>query len=535
MKRKSIFKRPLFWLSILVVVAIIAAGIVFGTRRPSTQTITATATVQDLKQIVSVTGNVEPITDVSLSFEKSGTVNAIYADVGDSVTAGETLMTLANADLKAQLAQAQADVATQEAKLASLQAGDTPEQIAVEQVKLQNDQNAIVSAQETAINTANTAYTNADDIVHNTIDQFFSNPTSNNPQFNLQASYQLKSNIVADRVAMETLLSSWRSELYAVSSATTTTTGSIEAVLSDATNNLTQVKAFIDLVASAINSLDSSSSATSGTSSYGAYSTQSAATSASSYKQSISAARATADEQISALTASSQALQNAQDAVTLEQAQLALAQTPARPQDIAAQQAQVASAQANVTNIQVALDKTVLKAPISGVVTERNPEVGETVAGAEVVIALISHNEYKITANVAETDIANVAVGDAADITLDAYQGVNYQAKVTQIDPAQTIVDGVPTYKVTLNFTTDDPRVKPGMTANIDITTATAFQSVAIPQRAIITQSDGKYVNLSSSGTITKVPVTVGIIDQSGLQQVVSGIAAGDVVVISNQ
>ena len=52
-----------------------------------------------------------------------------------------------------------------------------------------------------------------------------------------------------------------------------------------------------------------------------------------------------------------------------------------------------------------------------------------------------------------------------ADVTLDAYgSGVIFQARVDIIDPAETVLDGVPPYKVTLDFVSADPRIRSGMT-----------------------------------------------------------------------
>src|SRR3989344_5102032 len=84
---------------------------------------------QDVIQLVSVTGRVEAAERVDLAFEKSGRISAINIGVGDKVSAGETLMNLANEDLAAQLMQAEADFKTQQARLAELRRGTRPEEV----------------------------------------------------------------------------------------------------------------------------------------------------------------------------------------------------------------------------------------------------------------------------------------------------------------------------------------------------------------------------------------------------------------------
>src|SRR5581483_10901237 len=98
-----------------------------------------------------------------------------------------------------------------------------------------------------------------------------------------------------------------------------------------------------------------------------------------------------------------------------------------------------------------------------------------------------SDTKFQIDANIAEADIAKVALGQKATVTLDAYgPDVVFNATVIKIDPAETIVDGVPTYKTTFQFDTPDDRIKSGMTANIDIQGDSHTDVLAVPERAVI-------------------------------------------------
>lgn len=80
----------------------------------------------NLTQLVSVTGTIKPAQSVDLSFEKAGKVSQVYVDVGQKVSAGQILVAQSNADLLAQLSEAQASVKAQEAKLDELKQGTQP-------------------------------------------------------------------------------------------------------------------------------------------------------------------------------------------------------------------------------------------------------------------------------------------------------------------------------------------------------------------------------------------------------------------------
>lgn len=157
-----------------------------------------------------------------------------------------------------------------------------------------------------------------------------------------------------------------------------------------------------------------------------------------------------------------------------------------RSEDILAQEAQVESAQANLENIQTQLAKTVLNAPTDGVITKQDIRLGETVSSNTPVVSMMSEG-YEIDANVSEEDISKVKMGEEANVTIDTYgHDTIFKATVTSLDPAETLVNGITTYKVTLYFTQNDERIKSGMTANIKIFTKKLSDVVAVPENSII-------------------------------------------------
>jgi len=113
-------------------------------------------------------------------------------------------------------------------------------------------------------------------------------------------------------------------------------------------------------------------------------------------------------------------------------------------------------------------------------------------------------------------------------------------ASVVSINPAETIKDGISTYKVTLEFIDGDQRFKSGMTGNVIITTEKKSDVISVPQRIIITKTGGysdpsgqkKFVKVKEGGTIIEREVEIGSVSSSGNTEIIFGLNDGDVVIL---
>jgi HlyD family secretion protein len=507
------WKTYVFGLLVLVVVGLFAY-FTWGRKAPSPyETITVTAA--PMQQIVSVTGKVEAQQSVDLGFSIAGTIATVGAQVGQTVNAGDVLTELDASDLTAQLSQGEAQVDAAQAQLASLQAGTRPEQIAVTQAQVASDQSALIQANAAAVNSLQSAYAQSDDAVHNKVDQFFNNPRTATPTLLFTTSNsQLQSTIQSERAAAEPVLASWQSEVASLSSTQDLANAEVHAQA-----DLAQ---FAQLLSDANAVLNAA-----------VYTTSVTQSTVNGYITSVATARANINAAQTALTTAITAQTAATSALSKDQKTLALQQAGATADDIAAQEAQVMAAQANVQMLQAKLENTMLRAPFSGVVTRQDAKSGAAATPGTTLVSLASKNAYEIETYVAEADIAKVALGNSANVTLDAYgDSVPFTAKVISIDPAETVLEGVSTYKVDLLFTSMPQPVKSGMTANTDIITATRSSALSVPARAVYQNNGMQYVKvLHADGTTEERKVTTGIQGSDGSVEITSGLAPGENVV----
>lgn len=210
---------------------------------------------------------------------------------------------------------------------------------------------------------------------------------------------------------------------------------------------------------------------------------------------------------------------------------LEIKKNPYTQEDIKTQEAIVAQAKANLDSYIANYNKTILKAPFDSKVTKVVPEVGDIITANATVVSLIGGDTYQIDTNITESDIAKVKIGDTAKVTLDAYSSdIFFVATVVQIDLSATQIDGVSTYKTILKLDKEDPRILPGMTANVDILSNKKENVLYIPSRAIITKNGKKFVKLiiNQKNATIETNIITGIRGSDGRTEVLQGLKQGD-------
>jgi HlyD family secretion protein len=531
-------KRYLYIAGALVLVGIIAMIATGGKKNAQEYT---EAQKGDVVSEISVTGTVKPARSLDMAFERSGRIRSIHVAVGDKVAEGQTLVSLDNADLQAQAAQAQAQYDAQAARLEELVRGARSEDLAVTQTQLdnaranvanvQNKADAdLASAYSGAYDAIKDAYTKSDDAVRNQISDLFLYGEENNPTVTFDSlNAQARIDAGSYRVQARDALAAWGTEIPALPMGPSGYPA-IDAALNTAS---TRLNLFLSLFSSLQDALNSASGLNSAE--------------LASYRTKIAAGRTAVITALTAVNRQRQAIAtqrsvntnlvaSAKDAVAQLEKQLALKQAGSPSEQIAAQQAQVDQAQANVSYQQSQLAKTVIRAPFSGVVTKIPLEKGNLVQPGVTVVSIIGSGKYQIESNISESDVAKVKLGDKARVTLDAYgQDVIFSANVAQIDLSETQVGGVSTYKTTLQINEDDARIKPGMTANVDILNAKKENVLFVPTRDIIAKNGRKYVEIlrdSGDKKTEEVEIKAGLKGSDGRTEVLEGASEGDKIVV---
>ena len=210
------------------------------------------------------------------------------------------------------------------------------------------------------------------------------------------------------------------------------------------------------------------------------------------------------------------------------QADLQIKLAGATAQDIEAQQAQVSQAQASVASVRAKLANSKIVAPISGLVTICDAKIGQVATPGTTLIAIISSNKLEADVQVPEIDIGKIAIGDPVTMNFDAFPNESFKGKVFYIDPAQTLNQGAVDYKVKVSFDTVDQRLKSGLTVNLNIETKTDENALILPQYAVEQNDQGTFIEKIVNNKASTTAVTLGIQDQNGNVEILTGVQEGD-------
>jgi len=142
-------------------------------------------------------------------------------------------------------------------------------------------------------------------------------------------------------------------------------------------------------------------------------------------------------------------------------------------EQMAVARAQFESALANLNATRAALANSQLRAPFAATVLSLDLSVGETVNAGVPVAYLGDTNRWKVeTKDLAEIDVADVAIGNMVTVKLDAFPDEEFTGSVTKIDPVGKLYLGDMTYQITVSLDEADPRFMWNMTATVTVNTA---------------------------------------------------------------
>ena len=597
-KKVKFYKRP----KVIVISVISVLAIIFGysyfSQEEEIEYDYIVAERGDLIQEVSVTGRVKAAESADLAFETSGRIAEIFVKIGEDVEAGQELISLNNEDIKALKRQAQAGVSSaqallqqyqaaleaQQAKLDELKRGTRPEEIQIAETAVFNAEQAWADAKRKLENAKNKAEVDLQEVYNSALTALPKAVNSGKTALltltdiqyaHFTGSDQDSTRIAnAKEIAVYALLGTQNAGRW-TTNFISTLNGGVYGQVQDTVANPTHeniegsLLATVDALQKVKNALDAvpTSVALTTTERVNLETEKSnistEITTVSGKQQLIGVQKAANESSIAAaeanVTTAKNALATAQDQLDLkragytpEQIKAQEAQVKQAEASVNAQRAAISQAWANVQNYQAQIDKTILKAPISGTVSRLEVKVGEIVFPSSSTyevqvpaVSLISEGDYEIEISIPEVDITKVNIGDKAKVTLDAYgSDVVFSAEVATIDPAETLIEGLATYQTTMIFTEVDERIKSGMTANVDILTASKDDVIVIPQRAVITKEGKKIVRILEEKSdpekpgktieeLIEVEVVTGLRGSEGEIEIVEGVKEDDKIVIS--
>jgi HlyD family secretion protein len=172
-------------------------------------------------------------------------------------------------------------------------------------------------------------------------------------------------------------------------------------------------------------------------------------------------------------------------------------------QDVASSQAQIELAEAQVRNARstvqqreallasarVDLSRTIIRAPVDGVVIKRSIEPGQTVAVslAAPELFLIAQNlrDMQVEVSIDEAEVSRLRVGQKATFTVDAFPGRTFEGAITQVRKASLNVQNVITYTALVSASNDNQTLLPGMTANVRVITDVREGVLKVPNASL--------------------------------------------------
>ena len=505
-RRKKLSGRWIAVGIVLIVVAIGGALFINGRGQSATASGPGTTPVTrgNLTAAVAGSGSVAAEQTVNLAFQTGGTVTEVLVKEGDVVQTGQALARLDDRALQLQVMNARSALESSQARLAQAQQGNAkPEDIAAGEAQLAS----------------------------------------------AQASYDrvTKGPSAADLASAQAAVRSAQAASDAAAKTAGTSSSQLEsatATLQKAEASLNQAQAKYDRVASNpdIARRPESLSLQTATIDYqqarANYDslTQTTGTDAQSKIASAAAQLAQARASLAKLTPTAEDLAVAKASLDQAKANLAKLTAKATETDLQIQQAAVAQTEQSLKQAQLNLDNATLKAPFAGIVAQVNVDPGSSANAATAAIKLINRNPLHVDLNLSENDVAQVQLDQPVKLTIQSLDGWQTDGKVSYIAPAADNSNGVVTYAVRVSFPDNDPKVKVGMTADLNIVSAQRASVLLVPNTALLPKGTGRVVQVPTTdaqgrpATPREVDVKTGLSDGT-MTEILSGLSEGQQII----
>lgn len=210
-------------------------------------------------------------------------------------------------------------------------------------------------------------------------------------------------------------------------------------------------------------------------------------------------------------------------------------------------EATIQQRQAVLDAAQVNLDYTNIISPVDGTVVSRNVTMGQTVAASfqtpTLFLIATDLTKMQVDANVSESDIGGIRIGNKATFTVDAYSRRAFEGSVTQVRQSPQTVQNVVTYDVVVSVDNSDLALKPGLTAATRIIVDQRSAVLRVPNQAlryvptgtVLREAKQPRVWVLRDETPTPVQVTGGLEDDEFTEIIQGDLKVDDKVIIAEQ
>ncbi len=488
---KKLLRRRVL-VALVLVAGVLGATVVYAQAAKVTTTYrTALVTYGTITQSIGMAGNLVAAEEADLNFASSGTVQTVYAQVGQTVAVGTPLATLDTSLLSAQLLQAQATLASAQSKLAQDEAGPSASSLTSAENQVSA---AVVALGNAQTSLADTKAINAQAVAA------------------AQAAAQAAINAAQTAVtAAQLVVDTDQAKLNADTAVMNTACGATPPAGTCAADQATVATDTSQLAADKLTLSNANASLTSAQAPV-----QAATVKAQQSNDQAAASVASTQQQYSAAKSS-----------------LVAVETSTSPQTIQMDDAQVEIDQVNVNSVQRQLDGATITSPIPGIVSQVNVKAGQgfSSGGSTYAVVVFSPTSYQVTGTISDSQINLIAVGQQAEVTpAGATQAL--LGKITSIAPAATVSSGVATFAVTAKLTDTSNSIKPGVSATVNIVVNQVVHVLTVPTGAVHTTAAGSTVLILVNGKPQSVAVQTGASDPTRIE-ITSGLQLNEVVVIA--
>lgn len=480
---------------------------------------TVNAEFGQVLETVSETGQVQKGEKINISFKNSGEIESIWAKVGQSVSRGTWLAKLDTSDLEINLKESEAALAVVQAKLDKLLAGATQEEIQKYQtavnnkgIALEQEEQDLDEANEDGLNEMESAYLysyNAQITVSNILRDYF------------RKGEQEKFNVESEKLNIDAAVSEIKTYLDLVKS--DFSQENIDSALSAIKKELSNISTSLGIVRDNCE-----------TDSYRDVVSAADKTLLDTHRTNINTAVSGVTNAQQTIEAAKLDIQTAEGNLQAAEDDLAFIMATPREEDVVLYEKQVDQVQAQVDSLKKKIDDSYLKSPARGEITKIEKRVGELVQASsqDIIMTLLPADPYEIKVDIYEEDVVKVKVGNLVEITLVAIPGKTFSGQVVSVDPAEKLVDGVVYYEVAVGFDETPEGIKPGMSADIIITTQIKENVLVVPEDALLTDGDNDFVEVLISGEPEKREVEIGLEGSNDMVEILSGLKEGDTVIL---